>query len=52
MDTCAGGLDLCTSSLPYGFHEAQKRGLARPGDVGLVLGAGAGIQVGAALYWF
>ncbi|MEV4391053.1 3-oxoacyl-[acyl-carrier-protein] synthase III C-terminal domain-containing protein [Nonomuraea sp. NPDC049607] len=52
VNTCADGLDLYTSSLPYGFRGARERGLARPGDVGLVLGAGAGVQVGGALYWF
>lgn len=44
--------DLFSSSLPYGLRRAQEEGLTQPGDIGLLLGVGAGIQAGGALYCF
>ncbi len=41
-----------TSSLGYGFLAARDSGRARPGDVGLILTAGSGGQVGCCLYYF
>jgi 3-oxoacyl-[acyl-carrier-protein] synthase III len=47
-----GGSDLFTSSLPYAFDTVLSRELARPGDIGLIISAGAGIEVGCAIYYF
>ncbi|GHO74056.1 hypothetical protein KSD_18270 [Ktedonobacter sp. SOSP1-85] len=44
--------DLFTSSLPYALEQARQQNLARPGDVGLIISVGAGIQVGCATYYF
>jgi 3-oxoacyl-[acyl-carrier-protein] synthase III len=44
--------DLFTSSLPYAFWELEQRGAVRPGELGLCLAVGAGIQVGCAVYRF
>jgi len=52
VDVSTDGLDLYTSSLPYAFQRVSEQGLARQGDIGLVLDVGAGIQVGAAIYRF
>ncbi len=52
VDVTEGGADLFTSSLPCAFHRVRAGGLAAPGDVGLVVGAGAGLQVGCAIYHF
>ena len=46
------GRDLSTSSLPVALRYARDRGMVRPGAVGLIVGAGSGIQVGCALYHF
>ena len=47
-----GGEDLFTSSVPYALEAVRSRGLARPGDAGLIITAGAGIEVGCAIYYF
>jgi 3-oxoacyl-[acyl-carrier-protein] synthase III len=44
--------DYFTSSLAATFEVARSRGLIGPGDVGLVIAAGAGVQVGCATYHF
>ncbi|HTI15424.1 MAG TPA: amino acid adenylation domain-containing protein [Dictyobacter sp.] len=44
--------DLFTSSLPYTLQQVQKQQLAKPGDIGLIINVGAGIQVGCATYYF
>jgi amino acid adenylation domain-containing protein len=44
--------DLFTSSPVYGIEAAQNRGVAKPGDVGLVINVGSGIQIGCATYYF
>lgn len=46
------GADLFSSSLPYGFERAFEDGLVKPGDTGLVIAVGSGIQVGCAIYHF
>jgi 3-oxoacyl-[acyl-carrier-protein] synthase III len=46
------GRDLFSSTIPYALDEVRRRGLARPGDVGLIVVVGSGIQVGCALYHF
>ncbi|MGE3272882.1 MAG: 3-oxoacyl-[acyl-carrier-protein] synthase III C-terminal domain-containing protein [Chloroflexota bacterium] len=52
VDVSVEGQDLFTSSLPFALAEARRRGLTAPGNVGLVIVAGSGIQVGCALYYF
>jgi amino acid adenylation domain-containing protein len=52
VDVSESGKDLLTSSLPYAFQHAKNRGLCQPGDWGLVLGVGSGIQAAAAVYHF
>jgi 3-oxoacyl-[acyl-carrier-protein] synthase III len=46
------GKDLFSSSIPYGMNEALEKGIAKEGDLGLVLAVGSGIQAGCALYYF
>ncbi len=52
VDAVGDGRDLFTSSLPYALRHARDHGLVRPGDLGLIVTAGSGIQVGCALYHF
>lgn len=52
VDLTGDGTDLFTSSLPYGFDAVLARKLAQRGDVGLIITAGAGIEVGCAIYYF
>jgi 3-oxoacyl-[acyl-carrier-protein] synthase III len=52
IDAVQDGPDLFSSSLPYAFAYAQENGLVKPGDVGLVIAVGSGIQVGCAIYHF
>jgi len=44
--------DLYTSSLGFALHLVREQGCARPGDVGVIVGVGSGIQVGCATYRF
>jgi 3-oxoacyl-[acyl-carrier-protein] synthase III len=44
--------DLFTSSLPYALQQVREQNLVQPGDVGLIIAVGAGIQVGCATYHF
>jgi amino acid adenylation domain-containing protein len=44
--------DLFSSSLPYGLQYAWRHKLVRPGDIGLIVGVGSGVQVGCATYRF
>jgi len=44
--------DLFTSSLPYALGQVREQNLVQPGDVGLIIAVGAGIQVGCATYHF
>ncbi len=52
IDAVGAGPDLFTSSLPYGWRAAEDHRLASPGDIGLMISVGSGIQVGCALYHF
>jgi 3-oxoacyl-[acyl-carrier-protein] synthase III len=52
VDVTCGRRDLFTSSVPFAFRGLAERGLAVPGEIGLVLSVGSGIQVGCALYHF
>jgi len=44
--------DPFTSSLPFGLDHAWRQGLAKPGDVGLIVTVGSGLQVGCTTYRF
>jgi 3-oxoacyl-[acyl-carrier-protein] synthase III len=44
--------DLYTSSLACALKSARESGRVRPGDLGLIVGVGSGIQVGCAIYYF
>jgi 3-oxoacyl-[acyl-carrier-protein] synthase III len=52
VDAVGDGRDLFTSSLPFALRHACDHHLIRPGDLGLIVTAGSGIQVGCALYHF
>jgi hypothetical protein len=43
--------DLFTSSLPYALEHVREQHLVEPGDIGLIINAGSGIQVGCAIYY-
>ncbi len=45
-------LDYSTSSLAATLEAAYATGLVGPGDIGLLIGAGAGVQIGCATYRF
>jgi 3-oxoacyl-[acyl-carrier-protein] synthase III len=44
--------DLFTSSVPYALQYVREQQLVKPGDIGLIISAGSGIQVGCATYYF
>jgi amino acid adenylation domain-containing protein len=44
--------DLFTSSLAYTLQYAREQHRVNPGDIGLIISVGAGIQVGCATYYF
>lgn len=52
VDIAAAGSDLYTSSLPYTLQYIREHHLAKPGDIGLIISIGSGIQVGCATYYF
>lgn len=52
VDVVGDGPDLFSASLPYGVAAAYENGLAKPGDTGLIIAVGSGIQVGCAIYHF
>jgi 3-oxoacyl-[acyl-carrier-protein] synthase III len=52
IDVAIDGEDLFSSSIPFALDEVYRRNLVRPGDVGLIVAVGSGIQVGCALYHF
>ena len=52
VNIAQAGADPYTSSPPLAIAHVQEQGLARPGELGLVIAAGAGIQVACALYQF
>ena len=52
VDIAHAGNDLYTSSLPYTLQHVREQNLVQPGDVGLIITAGSGIQVGCATYYF
>ena len=52
VDVVGDGPDLFSSSLPYAFEHVYEKGLVKPGDTGLMIAVGSGIQVGCAIYHF
>jgi amino acid adenylation domain-containing protein len=52
VDIAQENADLFTSSLPYTLHYVQKHHMVQPGDIGLIIAVGSGIQVGCATYYF
>ncbi|HJW29627.1 MAG TPA: 3-oxoacyl-[acyl-carrier-protein] synthase III C-terminal domain-containing protein, partial [Saprospiraceae bacterium] len=52
IDVVGEGPDLFSSSLAYAFEHAVENGLVKPGDTGLMIAVGSGIQVGCAIYYF
>ncbi len=52
VDATLGDQDLFTSSLAYSLQELRKTHPPGPGDIGIMLSVGTGIQTGAALYYF
>lgn len=48
----AAGFDPFSSSLPYGLEYARRHGQVNPGDIGLIVSVGSGIEVGCATYRF
>ena len=48
----AADADLFTSSVPYALDHAWKHQQVKPGDIGLIVSVGSGIQVGCATYRF
>ena len=47
-----GESDPFTSSLPHGLEHAWRNGLVKPGDIGLIISVGSGLQVGCTTYRF
>ncbi len=52
VDVTRAETDLFTSSIAHAFRALVAGRKAQPGDVGLLIDAGAGIQVGCAIYRF
>ncbi len=52
VDIARAGADLYTSSLPYTLEYVQEHQLVTPGDIGLIISVGSGLQVGCATYHF
>lgn len=52
IDAVGEGPDLFSSSLPYALEHAYTEKRVSPGDTGLIIAVGSGIQVGCALYHF
>ena len=48
----AADADLFTSSVPYALDHALRHQQVKPGDIGLIVSVGSGIQVGCATYRF
>jgi 3-oxoacyl-[acyl-carrier-protein] synthase III len=52
IDVVGEGPDLFSSSLPYALEHAYENKFVKPGDIGLMISVGAGLQVGCAIYNF
>jgi amino acid adenylation domain-containing protein len=52
VDVARENADLFTSSLPYALQHVQEQHRVQPGEIGLIITVGSGIQVGCAIYYF
>jgi 3-oxoacyl-[acyl-carrier-protein] synthase III len=52
VDVTCDRRDLFTSSVPFALRAIAEQGRAIPGDMGLIVTVGSGLQVGCALYHF
>ncbi len=52
VDVAKESGDLFTSSFAYSMHHLRQSGLVKPGDNGIVIAAGPGVQMGCASYRF
>ncbi len=52
VDIVGDGPDFFSSSLPYALAYVYENGHVKPGDTGLMIAVGSGIQVGCAIYYF
>jgi 3-oxoacyl-[acyl-carrier-protein] synthase III len=52
VDLTEQGQDPFTSMLPCTLRAALDGGMVKQGDIGLIIGAGSGLQVGCTLYYF
>ncbi len=52
VNVAVDGQDLATSSTPVTLQAVWERKLAQPGDLGLIINVGSGVQVAAAIYQF
>ena len=52
IDVSREEADLFTSALPYSLEYLQREKRAKPGQIGLVIHAASGLQVGCAVYYF
>ena len=52
IDVVGDGPDLFSSSLSYAYKHAVENELVKPGDTGLMIAVGSGIQVGCVIYYF
>lgn len=52
IDAVGEGADLFSSSIPFAVEYAIAKDMVKPGDTGLMIAVGSGIQAGCALYHF
>lgn len=52
IDVVDGGSDLHTSSIPAAIQYCREKSVVSRGQVGLLIAAGAGVQIGCATYYF
>lgn len=52
VNVAVDGMDLATSSTPVSLQAVWEQQRARPGDLGLIVNVGSGVQVACALYQF
>ena len=52
VDLTARTRDLYSSTMAHTLRYVEDEGWGRSGDIGLIINAGSGIQVGCAIYYF
>ena len=52
VDVSRENADLFTSALPYSLEYLQREKRTQPGQIGLVIHAASGLQIGCAVYYF